>query len=340
MARQATAWKHTTKSQNGGKSKTREKDYRFATQDQMGKGNYGTYNTVKDAIVQEVQEKYKYGSDIAKSIRQGKLFDIDSVMPIRKVSKVSDAEAKKDEQDGFNIRFQEELRVWMDRKFELEMNQSKAFSLIFSTYCTKQMQQRIEEHPDYEKSIVDDPVKLVIEIKTLTHDSVRAEYPIASIVDHFNRWLNMKQWDEENLTDYVKRSKYNRDIVKSLIGNEILHKHIKSTDAYANANTTEQKDMLDGSFEQLSTYVMMRGADGAKYGDVMKGFVRQYTLNNDQYPKRMTDAVDVLAKHPFDDRHYEKLKRQREKNRERKKEKENDEQQFVQHKTKGKPICY
>ena len=44
---------------------------KFATQEQMLRGNYATYNTVKDVIVQEVQRKYKFGSDVAKSIRDG-----------------------------------------------------------------------------------------------------------------------------------------------------------------------------------------------------------------------------------------------------------------------------
>jgi len=115
------------------------------------------------------------------------------------------------------------------------------------------MQQRIEEHPDYQTKIIDDPIELLKQIKTLTHDTVRAEYPIASIVGHITRWLNAKQHEDESLLDYVKRSKYNRDIVKSQIGSEILHGYVKNTKAYKDGTQTEKDDMLDASFEELST---------------------------------------------------------------------------------------
>ena len=167
------------------------------------------YSSVRDIIIQEVQKKYRHGSDIAKSIRDGKLIDLSSEEPTRKLSEASTPEERAIDQDGLNIHYQEELRVYFDRKSLLRENQSKAFSLVLSSYCTKQMQQRIEEHPDYNTDIVDNPIRLINEIKTLTHDTLRAEYPIASIVEHLGRWLKTYQQHDESLNDYAKRSKYN-----------------------------------------------------------------------------------------------------------------------------------
>ena len=124
------------------------------------------------------------------------------------------------------------------------------------------MKTRIEEHCDY-VIILDDPIKLLTEIKTLTHNTVRAQYPIASITDHLARWLNTKQHDDEGLSDYIKRAKYNFDIVKSQIGTGILHSYVKSTQEYKDLGTdlgtaTERKQLCDKSFEQLCAYVMTR----------------------------------------------------------------------------------
>ena len=196
MARQTTAWKYGNKNRNGYKPKSKEKEMKFATQEQMSRGNYATYNTVKDIIVQEVQRKYKFGSDVAKSIRDGQRFDLTSVKPNRQVSAETDSDKKKIEQDGFDIQYQEELRVFLDRKALMKDNKNKTYSLIFSSYCTRQMQQRIEEHPEYNTKILDDPIELLKQIKTLTHDTVRAEYPIASIVNHVARWVNAKQYED------------------------------------------------------------------------------------------------------------------------------------------------
>ena len=59
MGRQATAWRYNNKGRDGGKpsqDKTKEKEYKFATQEQMSRGYYGTYNSVKDNIITNVQK--------------------------------------------------------------------------------------------------------------------------------------------------------------------------------------------------------------------------------------------------------------------------------------------
>ena len=81
----------------------------------------------------------------------------------------------------------------------------QAYALIKSQYCSKTMQTRIEEHPDYESKIDDDPIALLEAIRTLMHDTVRAQHPHASLVSQLTMWLNMKQQTDEGLMDYVKR---------------------------------------------------------------------------------------------------------------------------------------
>ena len=76
---------------------------RFATQKQMTKGYFSTYNNVKDTIVTEVQKRYEYGSDIAKAFRSRQRFDIKTVKPTRGISKADNADKKKHEQDGLGI---------------------------------------------------------------------------------------------------------------------------------------------------------------------------------------------------------------------------------------------
>ena len=97
------------------------------------------------------------------------------------------------------------MHMFIERKYLLKENETKAFSLILNSYCTKPMQNRVQDHPKYESKIMDDPVRLLEEIKTLTHDTVQAQYPIASIVEQLATWINIQQHDEENLTEYMKR---------------------------------------------------------------------------------------------------------------------------------------
>jgi hypothetical protein len=86
-----------------------------------------------------------------------------------------------------------ELERYLERKDTLEQNLTKAYALIFSTYCNKTMQNWIEEHPDYESMIRDNPIELLDKIKVLMHDPIRAKYPFASLTEAMIRMLNIKQ---------------------------------------------------------------------------------------------------------------------------------------------------
>ena len=107
-----------------------------------------------------------------------------------------------------DIKFQEELRVHLDRKKYLHENEIKEYSLIISNYCTKQMRTQIKEHPDYQSKILNNHIHFLKSIKTLTHDTVGTQYPIALITEHLACWLNNKQHEDEGLTNYVKQSKH------------------------------------------------------------------------------------------------------------------------------------
>ena len=70
---------------------------------------------------------------------------------------------------------------------------TKAYALIFSNFCNKTMQNRVEEHPEFETTIRDDPIELLNKIKVLMHDPIRAKYPFASLTEAISRVLNLKQ---------------------------------------------------------------------------------------------------------------------------------------------------
>jgi ATP/maltotriose-dependent transcriptional regulator MalT len=68
---------------------------------------------------------------------------------------------------------------------------------------TKTMQSRIEEHPDYESTLKNDPIAVLEAIKTLMPDPVRAQYPLVSMTDALSRLVNVKQQESESLLDSV-----------------------------------------------------------------------------------------------------------------------------------------
>ena len=74
---------------NNGRETTREKEMKFATQDQIQKGYFATYNTVKEEVIADVQKIYRFGTDIAKALRSGNKFDLKSVKPTRELAILS-----------------------------------------------------------------------------------------------------------------------------------------------------------------------------------------------------------------------------------------------------------
>ena len=52
--------------------------------------------------------------------------------------------------------------------------------------------------------------------------------------------------------------------------------------------------------KQFLAYMYLNNADKSKYGSLLKGLSTQQSLNNDQYPKSVTEANNVLSNHPFD----------------------------------------
>ena len=74
------------------------------------------------------------------------------------------------EQDGLDIIYQAEITRYLERVEILEQNLNKAYALISSMYCNKRLQNRIEEHPDYDGMSQDDPIELLKVIKILMHN--------------------------------------------------------------------------------------------------------------------------------------------------------------------------
>ena len=151
----------------------------------------------------------------------------------------------------------------MDRKEQLDENMKKLYTKIFTVYCTTSMQQRLEEHPNFDK-FEDDPIATLEVIRNTTHETICAQYPFVTIVDSIVRWMNARQGEDEDLITFTKRVKQLSDVVKSMIGTKILHDYVKGTDKYKNASPQEMIDQLDNSYKYLGAYVLLRGADRAK----------------------------------------------------------------------------
>ena len=135
----------------------------------------------------------------------------------------------------------------------------------------------------------------------MTHDTVRAVYPLTSITEALARLINAKQQENEFLLDFVKRFKQLRDLTKSQLGTKLLDEYVEKQQEFKDESNSDKKDeMKKNEYEKWMAYMLMRGTDQNRYGSLMKGLSQQYSLGNDQYPKTITAATDVLSNHKLE----------------------------------------
>ena len=143
-------------------SYTKSKEKKFAPM-VTGPSHYATYEEVHEDFCNYVQKNYKYGYDMAKSLKDGSKLDLDSEKYKPKLLKSSNTDTtKRDaENEAFKIQYIQEVKTWNERKNALDENCLKCYTKILTEYCTKGMRIRVKEHPEYEDHIINDPFKLI-----------------------------------------------------------------------------------------------------------------------------------------------------------------------------------
>jgi len=196
---------------------------------------------------------------------------LNSERPVRQISTETDDKRRSLEQDGFDMLYQAKIKQFIDRKEALDGNLHKFYALICGSYCSKAIQSRVEDHPDFESRIRDNPIELLKTIRVLMHDMVRARYPYASLFDALSRLLTLRQQENEHLNEFIKRFKQGRDIFKSHVGTEMLNGFVSNTEEYRNETDSQKKITLkqEGFDRFMTSYVWI--SDGRSDHSILHG---------------------------------------------------------------------
>ena len=148
---------------------------------------------------------------------------------------------------------------------------------------------------------------------------------MAIIADAIRIFLNTKQKVSESLQDHTRRFKTSKEIMESHIGGPIiLSKYIQLTKEYKNDIQSHQhkfENEIIASQEpnpfktkysrkaasKFYMYVYLDNSDNSKYKSILKNLNHQNFFGNNQYPKNITEANNILNNHKFD-RYYTKSK--------------------------------
>jgi hypothetical protein len=267
------------------------------------------YETTTSYLINHIKKTYNYGNDIATALEQLQEADFSQYKPNLKSSQSDDKTIKELETEQFKMEFKTLFDVYIRRENTYQMNLSKAYAFLWE-HCTKAMQNKIESRQDFDKYIVNNPIKLLEAIKEHALHFQDKKYPMTIIMDAFRAFSNTKQKENESLQDYTKRFKVAKEVLESHLGGPInLTKYITTMKEFTSENELNYKNLSNMAFEQYCAYLYLEQSDKKKYGSIMNGLSTQYSLNNNQYPKSLTEAVNVLSNHKFDANYFNRSSR-------------------------------
>jgi hypothetical protein len=172
------------------------------------------------------------------------------------------------------------------------------------------MQNKIEARPYFKSDISDNPFNLLKAIKEHSTSYQENCYNMSVILDAMKTLLNRKHKEGETLQDYTKRFRIAREVLESHIGEPIiLTKIVKTIQGYIelpilDVEAGKNCKYKENVFEKFLAYLYLENSDQAKYGSILSGLITQQSLKNDQYPKTITEANNMLSNHKFDNMKY------------------------------------
>jgi hypothetical protein len=279
-------------------------EMKFGPQQGQGIARFHRFQTVKDHVLEYIQQTFNNGRDVLISLKKEEVVDLSKEKPSLKISQAVDKEVNAREQIAFDIEYRFDIEEHHSRKKALEEGLLMAYALIKGDYCTETNQERIEDHPDYKSIILDNPIELLKVIKILVH-TVRAQNPYVWMVDSIDRLINIKQ-QEDSLWDYVERFKQLRDVMVFHMGTNVLDGFVEQMEDYGKErDPSKQARMKQEAWDRWMAYLFLKGADARKYGSITKKFLSEYSMGNNLYPKDLQVAVEILTNHRIDS-HYRK----------------------------------
>jgi len=180
------------------------------------------------------------------------------------------------------------------------------------------------------------PIELLKSIKLHSMNYQEHCYEMAIILDSMKTMFNIRQKEQESLTDYTKRFKTARDLnllVSQVGGPIVLTRFVNSMPGVNKNISQDYQKSQEIAFEQFMAYTYLENSDQNKYGTLIYNLKQQQSLQNDQYPKTLIDATNVLSNHKFDNVN----KKIQDKNKRREESEEVPELSFAQ--LKGRCYC-
>ena len=186
--------------------------------------------------------------------------------------------------------------AYEEQKEKYEDNMRKAYAYIFRDYCSREMKVAIEELPDFETKIRNNPIVLLQKVQLLMLMPIRGlKHPNLILIEIMDKLLNFCQ-NNLSLEDYLHRFRELSDIFARERGKNFLDGFVEKSAEYQDATTDEMRTNLKRqAFDEFLAMAFMCGSNQDDYGELMQYYRLKYSLGNDFYPKTLYEAYLVMS---------------------------------------------
>jgi hypothetical protein len=135
-------------------------------------------------LINQIKKTVAYRNEKATALDRLQHVDLSPFKSILQSSQSKDKDIKALENEHFRLKFKTLFDVYVKREQTYQMNLSKANGFLWDQ-CSNAMQQKIELQQDYEKDIVNNPIKWLDAIRERALNFQDKKYPMVIIMNAF-----------------------------------------------------------------------------------------------------------------------------------------------------------
>ena len=159
----------------------------------------------------------------------------------------------------------------------------------------------LKKMPDFDSSIITQPIVLLERVENLMHIPMKAKYPSLTLVEVLISFLQIKQGNNESLLDYLSRFKSERNFMLGLVGKRIIDGYTERTPEYLALAVTDTagKDLMKRQeLDKFMAILFLRNAEQDRFGEMMVEYRKSFANKDNKYPQSVPDMIDVMCQQP------------------------------------------
>eukprot|EP00594_Rhizosolenia_setigera_P017900 CAMPEP_0178960488 /NCGR_PEP_ID=MMETSP0789-20121207/12994_1 /TAXON_ID=3005 /ORGANISM="Rhizosolenia setigera, Strain CCMP 1694" /LENGTH=536 /DNA_ID=CAMNT_0020643847 /DNA_START=148 /DNA_END=1759 /DNA_ORIENTATION=- len=249
---------------------------------------------------------YNYGMDLKPLLEQNKdprkaLALLEPVAPEDVVTTDKDGnETVRPPSYGDRFKYETKYKQHHVREQALESNMGKVYELMLGQ-CTPLVRQELKGREDYDvKHAATDVLWLIQELRKIYIGIDEKSNPMLTYSETILNFTNIRQYATETIDDFMKRL-VTYYLAAEDVGGKYVLLPLSMYDAVAE-NSDDDSDgdadriLLDKIKEEFLAMMLMQRSDRTRFGAKLRKLKEDSEEGNDNYPKTLRGAYDLLLK--------------------------------------------